>query len=55
MRDDMEISLLGASDDVAPSKKKGKKPKPYDGPPEDTDYQPFDWKKIVYSKKYIRM
>lgn len=46
----MEMSLLGQEG----QKKQKKDKKKISGPPEDTDYQPFDWKKIVYSKKYIR-
>ena len=52
MKDNMEMSLLGQEGQK--KQKKAEKKKKYSGPPVDTDYKPFDWKKIVYSKKYIR-
>jgi hypothetical protein len=52
MTDDMEMSLLGQQGQK--KQKKPKKEKEISGPPEETDYQPTDWKKIALSKKYIR-
>ncbi|CAI6334206.1 unnamed protein product [Periconia digitata] len=49
MKDETELSLLGR----IRQKKNNKPPKEkISGPPIDTDYQPFDWRRM-YSKKYI--
>lgn len=52
MKDDTEMSLLGR---LRPKKKGSKPPKEKvpKGPPLETNYVPFDWKRM-YSKKYIR-
>lgn len=57
-RDDMEMSLLGAEGQTGQEgqtkQKKQKKEKKYGGAPDETNYVPFDWMKIVKSKRYIR-
>lgn len=51
MKDEQELSLLGR----IRQKKATKKPKEEvsSGPPIETDYRPFDWRRM-YAKKYIR-
>lgn len=50
MADEMEMRLLSKDERKLEKKKKRKE---LSGPPTETDYQPVDWKTIVYSKKYI--
>jgi hypothetical protein len=46
-----DIEMSGMID---PELKKKKKKKKADGPPEETQYQKFDWKRFFLAPKYIR-
>jgi hypothetical protein len=43
-----DIEMSGMMDSESQQKKKA------DGPPEDTEYQKFDWKRFFLAPKYIR-